>query len=122
MATHDEVPGARREAGLRQGRIEYTEYGSGRAVVFVHGLFVNSALWRDVAPAVAAAASAASCLTGLSAPIGTPCPRTRRSTRLRSRPLSAVSSMSSIFATLCSWPMTPGAHTASWQSLKMHAG
>lgn len=55
MATHSEVTGTRREAGLKQGRIEYTEYGSGRVVVFVHGLFVNSALWRDVAPMVAEA-------------------------------------------------------------------
>ena len=55
MTTPDEAAGARREAGLSQGPIEYTEYGSGRAVVFVHGLFVNSALWRDVAPVVAAA-------------------------------------------------------------------
>jgi pimeloyl-ACP methyl ester carboxylesterase len=45
----------RQTAALRQGRVEYTEYGSGRAVVFVHGLFVSSALWRDVAPVVAAA-------------------------------------------------------------------
>jgi pimeloyl-ACP methyl ester carboxylesterase len=55
MAAHDAVTGVRQAAALRQGRIEYTEYGSGQAVVFVHGLFVNSALWRGVAPVVAAA-------------------------------------------------------------------
>ncbi len=55
MAAHDAVTSIRQAAELRQGRVEYTEYGSGRAVVFVHGLFVSSALWRDVAPAVAAA-------------------------------------------------------------------
>lgn len=49
------MTGVKQTADLRQGRVEYTEYGSGRVVVFVHGLFVNSALWRDVAPVVAAA-------------------------------------------------------------------
>jgi pimeloyl-ACP methyl ester carboxylesterase len=55
MAVHGREAGILRTADLEQGRIEYTEYGSGRVVVFVHGLFVNSALWRGVAPVVAAA-------------------------------------------------------------------
>src|SRR5262245_22733016 len=30
-------------------RIEFTDIGSGSAVVFVHGVYVSGALWRDVA-------------------------------------------------------------------------
>lgn len=46
--------GTRQTATLAQGAIDYWEAGTGRPVVFVHGLFVNSALWRGVVPAVAA--------------------------------------------------------------------
>ena len=35
--------------------IDYREQGSGRPVVFVHGVGVNGLLWRDVAPRVAEA-------------------------------------------------------------------
>src|SRR5436305_12598451 len=42
-----EVPGA--------GAIEYRATGRGRTVVFAHGVGVNGDLWRNVAPAVAAA-------------------------------------------------------------------
>lgn len=35
--------------------VEYREYGSGRPVVFVHGVGVNGLLWRNVAPRVAEA-------------------------------------------------------------------
>ncbi|HKP90797.1 MAG TPA: alpha/beta hydrolase [Thermoleophilaceae bacterium] len=35
--------------------IDYREQGSGRPVVFVHGVGVNGLLWRDVAPRVAKA-------------------------------------------------------------------
>jgi pimeloyl-ACP methyl ester carboxylesterase len=51
----DGFTGTRHTASLRQGAVDYWETGTGRPVVFVHGLFVNSALWRHVAPVVAAA-------------------------------------------------------------------
>jgi len=35
------------------GKITYSEQGSGRPVVFVHGVGVNGTLWRDVVPLVA---------------------------------------------------------------------
>ncbi|MBO0867974.1 MAG: alpha/beta hydrolase [Micromonosporaceae bacterium] len=38
---------------MPSARIRYREAGSGPPVVFVHGLLVNSLLWRAVAPAVA---------------------------------------------------------------------
>jgi pimeloyl-ACP methyl ester carboxylesterase len=47
--------GTTREIDLPSGRIRYREAGSGSPVVFVHGLLVNSLLWRGVAPAVAEA-------------------------------------------------------------------
>lgn len=40
---------------LPQGEIRYFERGSGRPVVFVHGLLVNAELWRAVVPGVAEA-------------------------------------------------------------------
>ncbi|MFC9688093.1 alpha/beta fold hydrolase [Kribbella sp. NPDC056951] len=42
-------------ATLSSGEISYVEQGTGPAVVFVHGLLVNGALWRKVLPEVAAA-------------------------------------------------------------------
>jgi pimeloyl-ACP methyl ester carboxylesterase len=36
-----------------QGRLEYTETGSGPAIVLLHGLFVDGQLWRDVVPRLA---------------------------------------------------------------------
>lgn len=50
-----ESMGIRQAASLGQGTIDYWEAGTGRPVVFVHGLFLNSGLWRNVAPAVTAA-------------------------------------------------------------------
>ena len=47
--------GAVRTVELAQGRIHYRECGEGPPVVFFHGLLVNAALWRDVAPVIAAA-------------------------------------------------------------------
>ncbi|MGH3436135.1 MAG: alpha/beta fold hydrolase [Sciscionella sp.] len=41
-------------ADLPAGRIRYTEQGEGHPVVFVHGLLVNSTLWRNVTPKLAA--------------------------------------------------------------------
>ncbi|RSM76065.1 alpha/beta hydrolase [Kibdelosporangium aridum] len=43
----------RKTARLRRATIDYTEWGDGPPVVFVHGLLVNSGLWRHVAPVVA---------------------------------------------------------------------
>jgi pimeloyl-ACP methyl ester carboxylesterase len=42
-----------RELSLPEGRILYRELGSGPPIVFVHGLLVDSRLWRHVAPALA---------------------------------------------------------------------
>lgn len=43
------------EVELPQGTLRYQESGDGKPVVFVHGVFVNSALWRKVVPDIAAA-------------------------------------------------------------------
>jgi len=43
------------EVELSGGWLRYHERGSGRPVVFVHGLLVNADLWRHVVPGVAAA-------------------------------------------------------------------
>ena len=40
--------GPPRELDLPQGRLRYFEAGTGPAIVFVHGLFVNANLWRKV--------------------------------------------------------------------------
>ncbi|WIX82584.1 alpha/beta hydrolase [Amycolatopsis carbonis] len=40
---------------LPQGEVRYYERGSGRPVVFVHGVLTNALLWRKVVPAVAEA-------------------------------------------------------------------
>jgi pimeloyl-ACP methyl ester carboxylesterase len=45
--------GGRRSVELPAGTIEYRERGSGRPVVFVHGVGVNGDLWRRVAPELA---------------------------------------------------------------------
>lgn len=37
---------------LSAGRIRYRDVGEGPAIVFVHGLLVNGALWRKVTPAL----------------------------------------------------------------------
>jgi pimeloyl-ACP methyl ester carboxylesterase len=39
--------------GLPQGELRYFERGSGRPVVFVHGVLTNAELWRAVIPGVA---------------------------------------------------------------------
>jgi len=38
---------------LPQGVIRYYDVGSGPTLVFVHGVFVNGTLWRDVVPSLA---------------------------------------------------------------------
>ena len=48
-----EALGERRTVELPAGTIEYRERGSGRPVVFVHGVGVNGDLWRGVAPPLA---------------------------------------------------------------------
>ena len=40
--------GEAREIQLEQGSVRYREAGSGEPVVFVHGVLVNGALWREV--------------------------------------------------------------------------
>ncbi len=45
--------GAEKLVDLPAGQVEYRERGSGRPVVFVHGLLTNGDLWRKVVPAVA---------------------------------------------------------------------
>jgi pimeloyl-ACP methyl ester carboxylesterase len=37
---------------LRQGRVRCRDQGAGPVLVFVHGLFVNGDVWRDVVPAL----------------------------------------------------------------------
>lgn len=55
IGVRDAALGEWKTAELPSGRVEYAERGSGRAVVFVHGLLVNANLWRKVVPEVAAA-------------------------------------------------------------------
>ena len=43
------------EAELSAGRIRYRDLGEGPPIVFVHGVFVNSTLWRNVERPLAAA-------------------------------------------------------------------
>jgi pimeloyl-ACP methyl ester carboxylesterase len=47
--------GTPQSVDLSAGRIHFRERGSGRPVVFVHGLLVNGDLWRAVVPAIAGA-------------------------------------------------------------------
>lgn len=42
------LPSVYHEVSLSQGTVRYREQGNGPTLVFIHGLFVNSALWRDV--------------------------------------------------------------------------
>jgi pimeloyl-ACP methyl ester carboxylesterase len=42
--------GEAREARVPQGTIRYRQAGSGRTIVFVHGVLVNGLHWRKVAP------------------------------------------------------------------------
>jgi pimeloyl-ACP methyl ester carboxylesterase len=46
--------GEAREVRIPAGTIRYREKGSGRPIVFVHGILVNGDLWRQVAPALSA--------------------------------------------------------------------
>ncbi|RZQ64217.1 alpha/beta fold hydrolase [Amycolatopsis suaedae] len=41
------------QVDLPQGTVRYFERGTGRPVVFVHGLLVNAELWRKVVPGIA---------------------------------------------------------------------
>src|SRR5262245_29081952 len=52
MAQSDAL-GDKHEIELPSGRNHYRDRGSGRPVVFIHGLLVNGDLWRDVVPTVA---------------------------------------------------------------------
>lgn len=44
--------GSGRTLELPQGRVRYRDQGAGPVLVFVHGLFVNGDVWRDVVPAL----------------------------------------------------------------------
>lgn len=44
----DTTLGPAKELDLQQGRLRYRERGSGPPILFVHGLLVNGALWRNV--------------------------------------------------------------------------
>jgi pimeloyl-ACP methyl ester carboxylesterase len=49
----DTIDTATHELQLPQGTIRYHEAGSGEPIVLVHGLLTDSALWREVVPALA---------------------------------------------------------------------
>jgi pimeloyl-ACP methyl ester carboxylesterase len=49
----DRALGTARELDLPQGRIRYFDQGTGPAIVFVHGLFVNANIWRKLLPTLA---------------------------------------------------------------------
>ncbi|WHT16247.1 alpha/beta hydrolase [Crossiella sp. CA-258035] len=51
----DPALGTSKTVTLPSGQLAYTERGTGRPVLFVHGLLVNANLWRKVVPAVAEA-------------------------------------------------------------------
>src|SRR5207302_9958296 len=42
----------RKTVELPQGRVAYTDAGSGPAALFVHGVFLNADLWRNLIPGV----------------------------------------------------------------------
>ena len=46
--TEAKVSGEGREVRLEQGVIRYREEGDGPTLLFVHGIFANGTLWRDV--------------------------------------------------------------------------
>jgi pimeloyl-ACP methyl ester carboxylesterase len=52
---HSDELGREHRIALPQGEIRYCERGSGRPVVFVHGVLTNAELWRAVVPGVARA-------------------------------------------------------------------
>ena len=51
--TNYQTFGVEDEVRLGQGVVRYREMGEGPPIVFVHGLLVNSALWREVIPPLA---------------------------------------------------------------------
>lgn len=51
--TRTDSLGQEHRVALDQGEVRYFERGSGRPVVFVHGVLTNADLWRAVAPGVA---------------------------------------------------------------------
>ena len=46
----DASPGTFQQVSLPQGTIRYLDQGTGPTLVFVHGILVNSLLWRKVIP------------------------------------------------------------------------
>jgi pimeloyl-ACP methyl ester carboxylesterase len=53
--TTSELLGTEHTVELPSGRVRYHERGTGAPVVFVHGVLVNSGLWRKVVPDIAEA-------------------------------------------------------------------
>lgn len=53
--TRTESLGQEHRVALPQGEVRYFERGSGRPVVFIHGVLTNADLWRAVVPDVAGA-------------------------------------------------------------------
>jgi pimeloyl-ACP methyl ester carboxylesterase len=53
--TRNESLGQEHRVALPQGEVRYFERGSGRPVVFIHGVLTNADLWRAVVPDVAEA-------------------------------------------------------------------
>lgn len=51
--TNSQMFGETQEVQLGQGVVRYREMGKGAPLVFVHGILVNSALWREVIPPLA---------------------------------------------------------------------
>src|SRR5687768_2459680 len=51
---HAELDAHRRTVSLPQGEIAYADIGDGPAVLFVHGVFLHAALWRNVIEAIGA--------------------------------------------------------------------
>ena len=52
MSTSSQLGGSR-AVRLEQGLIRYRERGEGEAIVFIHGVFCNGDLWRQVVPPLA---------------------------------------------------------------------
>src|SRR3954447_24779148 len=52
-AWRDPRLGAPRVLELPFGELQYFEIGTGRPIVFVHGAFVNTNVWRKVVPPLA---------------------------------------------------------------------
>ena len=59
---HAEFDAHRRTVRLPQGEVAYAEFGEGPAAVFVHGVFLHGALWRNVIEALASTEQSRRCI------------------------------------------------------------